>query len=135
MRGGPPGDLTVLINVRDHPRFMRRDADLLVRFPVSYPAVALGAELEIPTLDGAIARLTVPPGTQSGQVFEIKGRGMPSVNGGARGNLKVAVQVVTPRKLDDRERELLEELVSLRPEPSDLEENASWWDRLRSMFG
>lgn len=135
-RGGPPGDLAVLIRVREHPRFLRRDRDLYTRVPVSFPLLALGGEVDVPTLDGESVTLEVPSGSQSGQVFDIRGRGMPSVNGGRRGDLKVAVQAVTPRKLQSREREILEELAGLRPEPdADAHETESWWDRLRGMFG
>lgn len=135
-RGGGAGDLAVMIRVREHPRFLRRDQDLYTRVPVSFPLVALGGEVEVPTLEGEPAKLEVPAGAQSGQVFDVAGRGMPSVNGNGRGDLRVAVQVVTPKKLDARERELLEELSDLRPEPDpEGQETASWWDRLRGMFG
>lgn len=135
VRGGPPGDLAVRVIVREHPRFVRRDGDLYTRVPVSFPLLALGGEVDVPTLTGEPATLSVPPGTQSGELLELRGRGMPSVNGRERGDLKVALQVVTPRKLSDREKGLLAELAGLRPEPQAEDEPASWWDRLRSVFG
>ncbi len=135
-QGGPPGDLIVLMNVRDHPRFVRRDSDLLTRIGVSFPRLALGGDIEVPTLDGESASLHVPSGSQSGDVLGLRGRGMPSVNGGRRGDLKVALQAVTPRSLGERERELLQELHELLPDPDPLgEEETSWWDRLRSVLG
>lgn len=137
LRGGPPGDLAVAVSVREHARFVRQGADLYTRAPVSFPVLALGGDIEVPTLDGQEARLQVPAGTQSGQVLEVRGRGMPVVNESRRGNLKVAVQAVTPRKLSSRERELLQELAEVMPQPADLEaeESSSWWDRLRGVFG
>lgn len=132
--GGPPGDLAVRLQIRPHERFVRRDRDLFVRVPVSFPLLALGGEVDVPTLDGEPATLQVPPGTQSGEILDLRGRGMPSVNGKGRGNLKVAVQVVTPRKLSDREQELLGELAGLRPEPVEAEEAGSWWDKIRGLF-
>lgn len=134
-RGAPPGDLAVRIRVREHDRFMRRDRDLFTRVPVSFPLLALGGEVDVSTLDGEPATLRVPPGSQSGEILELRGRGMPSVNGSGRGDLKVALQVVTPRKLDERERELLEELAGLRPEPvEEAESTGTWWDKLRGLF-
>lgn len=135
VRGGPPGDLAVQIEVRDHPRFVRRGGDLYTRVPVSFPRLVLGGQIEVPTLDGEAASLQVPAGVQSGDVLSIRGRGMPSVNGNRRGDLKVTLQVVTPRTVGRRERELLEELEELLPTPEELEDSTSWWDRLRSVFG
>jgi len=135
IRGGPPGDLAVLINVRDHPRFARRDADLLTHVGVSFPRLALGGDIDVPTLTGEPATLRVPAGSQSGDVLELRGRGMPSVNGGRRGDLRIALQAVTPRQLGERERELLQELHELLPDPGPVGDEPSWWDRLRGVFG
>ena len=78
--------------------------------------------------------LQVPAGTQSGELLELRGEGLPSVNGGRRGDLRVAVQAVTPRKLSEREEQLLRDLEELRPDPPELEGERSWWDRLRDAF-
>lgn len=135
MRGGTPGDLQVIVQVREHPRFVRRERDLYTTVPVSFTTLALGGEVLVPTLDGDEARLEIPAGTQSGQVLVLRGRGMPGLNGGPRGDLKVAVQAVTPRRLDARARALLEELDTLLPRPAPADEEPSWWDRLRGLFG
>ena len=134
LNGGPPGDLQILIEVRDHERFARRDQDLYTRAPVSFARLALGGEIEIATLGEKTVTLQVPAGTQSGELLELRGEGLPSVNGGRRGDLRVAVQAVTPRKLSEREEQLLRDLEELRPDPPELEGERSWWDRLRDTF-
>jgi len=135
MHGGPAGDLTVLMMVREHRGFIRRGTDLYTQAAVSFARVALGGTIEVPVLDGEPASLNIPAGAQSGDIYEVRGRGMPSVNGGRRGDLKVALQVVTPRKLGSRERELLEELDELLPHPEAIDDGGTWWYRLRSVFG
>lgn len=132
VRGGSEGDLDVIVRVRDHPRFLRRDQDLYARVPVSFPKAALGGRVEVATLVGDPATVEIPAGTQSGELFEIPGQGMPSLNGGRPGSLKVSVQVVTPSELTSRQRELIEELAEEMPEPEPQQANTrSWWDRLR----
>lgn len=133
--GGPAGDLQVLIGVREHRQFLRSENDLFTQAAASFTRLALGGQIDVPTLGGDPVVLDVPAGAQSGDVFEIAGHGMPPVNGGRRGALKVSVQAVTPRKLGVRERELLEELDELLPIPEVGGESSSWWDRLRSVFG
>ena len=135
VRGGPPGDLAVQINIRDHAGFVRDSRDLYTRAPVSFPLLALGGDIEVPTLTGEPVSLHIPAGTQSGDILDIKGQGMPSVNDDRRGKLRVSVQVVTPRKLSAEQRELLERLNGSLPEPQELDDETSWWDRLRSVFG
>ena len=108
-RGGPPGDLYVEVHVREHARFHRDGADLLTEVPVSIPQAVLGTTLDLETLDGAV-ELTVPAGTESGKVLRLRGKGMPLLRGGGRGDLHVRVRVVTPHKLSDKARKLVEEL-------------------------
>jgi len=114
-RGGPPGDLRLAIHVLPHPVFTREGQDLLVTVPVAVHEAALGARIEVPGLDGPI-RLRVPPGTQSGQAFRLKERGLPSARNGGRGDQVVTVHIVLPRLLDERARALLEEFGRLHPE-------------------
>lgn len=137
LRGAAAGDLEVVIRVREHPRFARRGRDLYTQVPVSFPTAALGGEVEVETLDGGPARLEVPAGTQTGEIFEIRGRGVSSPNGGRRGDLKVAVQVVTPRDLTPEQKVLIEQLAEVIPEPEvgEAPESESWWDRLRRLMG
>ncbi len=135
LRGAAAGDLEVLIGVRDHPLFARRGKDLFTRVAVSFPKAALGGAVDVPILDEAPATLEIPAGVQGGEVFEIRGRGMPSVKGGRRGSLRVAVQVVTPSCLSSEQRALLEQLREVTEEPQVGGELESWWDRLRNLVG
>jgi len=106
--GGPPGDLHVQVHVERHPLIRREGDDLLVTVPVAVHEAALGARIDIPALDGS-ARVRVPPGTQSGQRFRVRGRGAPSLRDGTRGDLIVEVRLALPRILDERSKELLRE--------------------------
>ena len=106
--GGEPGDLYVDVTVQPHPLFRREGDDLHVTVPVAVHEAALGAKIEVPSLDGP-ARVRVPPGTQSGQRFRLRERGAPSPRDGRRGDLVVEVRLVLPKLLDERSKELLRE--------------------------
>jgi molecular chaperone DnaJ len=108
-RGGPPGDLYVLVRVTEDERFLRDGNDLVSVVDVPAPAAALGSTVTVPTLDGE-ERVEVPPGTQPGAVVTLRGRGMPTIGRGRRGNHRVVLNVVIPQNLNPRQRELLEEL-------------------------
>lgn len=110
--GGPRGDLYVIVHVKEHHFFERRDAHLYCTVPISFAQAALGAEVKVPTLDGE-QTLRISEGTQSGSVFKLKGKGMPVLGGRGRGDLYVAVNVVTPTNLSREQRKLLEELAKL----------------------
>lgn len=107
-RGGPRGDLAVHIRVRPHPYFHRQGDDVLMELKINVAQAALGAEVEVPTLEGT-ARLSIPPGTQPGQVLRIKGQGIPRPKGG-RGDQLVIIQVEIPKRLTAEQRRLFEEL-------------------------
>ncbi|MDR3209592.1 MAG: molecular chaperone DnaJ [Oscillospiraceae bacterium] len=107
--GGPAGDLYVTVRVRPHERFERDGTAVLLDMPISITQAALGAELEVPTLDGAV-RYTVPEGTQSGTTFRLRGKGIPSLRGGGRGDQYVTVRVATPTGLTSEQRDLLRKL-------------------------
>ncbi|ABB15229.1 molecular chaperone DnaJ [Carboxydothermus hydrogenoformans] len=107
--GGPPGDLYVYIKIKPHKLFKREDIHLKLEKEISFVQAALGAKVEIPTIDGGTEILEIPEGTQTGTVFTIKGKGVPVVNGSGRGNLYVTVKVVTPTKLTERQKQLLRE--------------------------
>jgi len=113
--GGSPGDLYVILHVREHPLFAREGSDVVCEVPISFAQAALGAEVDVPTLNGATT-VKVPAGTQSGQVFRLKGRGIPDLNGYGRGDEIVRIMVETPRRLSPRQRELLEEFARLSGE-------------------
>jgi molecular chaperone DnaJ len=108
-RGGPQGDLLIVIEVEPHEVFERRGDDILLELGISFPQAALGAEVEVPTLDGG-ATLGVPAGTQSGEVLRLPGRGIPRLGGGARGDLLAHVSVWVPTRLSTDERGALERL-------------------------
>lgn len=135
LRGAVAGDLEVLIVVSEHPVFARRGKDLFTRVGVSFPKAALGGTVDVPTLDDEPSTLPIPAGVQGGEVFEIRGRGMPSVNGGGRGSLRVAIQVVTPSRLNSEQRALLEQLYEITEEPELKDEAESWWDHLLNLVG
>jgi DnaJ-class molecular chaperone len=106
--GGEPGDLYITVHVQPHPLFRREGDDLHVIVPVAVHEAALGTRFDVPSLDGP-ARVRVPPGTQSGQRFRLRGRGVTSLRDGRRGDLIVEVRVVLPTLLDERSKELLRE--------------------------
>ena len=106
--GGDHGDLCISVRVEPHPLFTRTGDDLHVVVPIAVHEAALGARVDVPALDG-LARLRIPPGTQSGQRFRLRERGAPSARDGRRGDLVVEVRVVLPRFLDERSKELLRE--------------------------
>jgi molecular chaperone DnaJ len=106
--GGAAGDLHVAIQVGEHPVFQREGDDLHLVVPVAVHEAALGAKIEVPSLDGP-TRVRVPPGTQSGQRFRVRERGAPSPRGGRRGDLVIEVKLTLPRVLDERSKELLRE--------------------------
>jgi molecular chaperone DnaJ len=113
--GGAPGDLYVRVHVAAHPVFGRKGDDLLVHLPITFPQAALGANVQVPTLDGAVT-LKVPAGTPAGKTFRIKGRGTPRKGG--HGDLLVTVTVDVPKKVSRKERELLEQLQEATGDPS-----------------
>jgi len=108
-RGGPPGDLLVVIEVEEHATFRRHGEDVVMELPVSFPQAALGAVVEVPTLEGT-TELPIPAGTQPGEVLRVAGMGVPPVGGGPRGDQLVQIDVWVPERLTDEERAHLEAL-------------------------
>jgi len=115
LRGGPPGDLYVVIHIKEHEVFEREESNLFCEVPVSFSTAALGGEITVPTLDGQ-AHLKVPAGTQSGTAFKLRGKGIPTLNSTSRGDLIVRVVVEVPTKLNAEQRKKLEELAALMGE-------------------
>ena len=111
---GPPGDLYMVIRVRPHAYFARQGSDILCEVPVTLTEVLVGAKIDVPTIDGKTT-MTLPAGTQNGRRFRLRGKGVPALHGGERGDHYVTVQVVLPEKLDARSRELLEEFAARNP--------------------
>jgi molecular chaperone DnaJ len=108
-RGGPSGDLYIFISVRPHEFFQREGADLFCKVPISMATASLGGEIEVPTIDGKKARVTIPEGAQSGKQFRLKAKGMPVLRSAQFGDMYIQVSVETPVNLTRRQRELLRE--------------------------
>jgi molecular chaperone DnaJ len=130
--GGPPGDLYVVLHVRPHELFQREGDDLLCDVPLSFVQAALGAEIEVPTLDGR-AHIKIPPGTQSGTVFRLKGKGVRNVQGYGHGDLHVRVNVEVPARLDAAQRAKLEEFAALCDDSVN-PRSRSFWEKARALF-
>jgi molecular chaperone DnaJ len=131
VRGGPPGDLYVFLKVRPHEFFERRGNDLGCRVPITFSQAALGATLNIPTLNGD-EPLRVPEGTQTDTVFRLRGHGVSEIGSSRRGDLFITVQVVTPRKLSRQQRKLMEELAGEEEIPST--RSRDFFDKVRNLF-
>jgi molecular chaperone DnaJ len=132
-RGGPPGDLYVAVAVREHAQLLRRGTELFYELPVTFPQAALGATVEIPTVEG-MEPMEIPAGTQSGSELRLRGRGVPRLRGVGRGDLHVIVTVVVPPKPSKRERELLKELGEVSSPPVLPKGGPSLVGRLRDLF-
>ena len=124
-RGGPSGDLFIFIYVEPHDFFLREGDDIVCQIPISFPQAALGAEMEIPTLNGK-KTISIPKGTESGEIFRIKGEGFPKLKGYGRGDQLVQVIVKTPKNLTKRQEEILREF----EEASGRKEKEEGWRKL-----
>ncbi|HNY28073.1 MAG TPA: molecular chaperone DnaJ [Candidatus Sumerlaeota bacterium] len=128
--GGPRGDLYIVLRVAEHKIFKRRDDDLICEMPLTITQATLGDEIEVPTIEGEISKLRIPAGTQTHQVFRMRGLGMPVHNSAdRRGEMFVQVLVVTPRKINDRQRQLLEEFAAIEGEKRN-SDTRSLFDRI-----
>ena len=139
-RGAPPGDLYVVIHVREHPFFHRDGDDLLCEVPVTYPTLVLGGEIRVPTLDDSAA-IQIPKGTQTDTRFRLRGKGMPNVGGRGHGDLYVRVKVAVPRRLSREQKELIENLDETMPKrvldplESGEGEERPFFERVKDIFG
>jgi molecular chaperone DnaJ len=141
LAGGPPGNLYVVVHVQEHEFFRRDGLNLFCEIPVNFTTVALGGEIQVPTLDGT-EDIKVPEGTATGTTLRLRGKGMPDVNGRGKGDLFATVQVRTPRKLSKEQRLVLEQLAKTLPkeefEPrkhQDEQDERNLFDRVKDMFG
>jgi len=136
VNGGPPGDLYVQVHLKPHSVFTREHSNLHCEMPISFTTAALGGEIEIPTLDGA-ANLKVPPGTQSGRAFRLRGKGIKGIRSSMYGDLLCHVVVETPVHLTERQKELLREFEELSSGNDSARHNPraqSWMDKVRDFF-
>jgi molecular chaperone DnaJ len=129
MHGGTRGDLYIYINVEEHPFFKREGHDLYCEVPVSFPQAALGAEIEVPTIDG-IARIKISSGTPSGRVFHLKGKGVQRLGSHGKGDQIVRVYVDVPKSLTPKQRELLEEFANVTGD----EVNKTFKEKIKNLF-
>jgi molecular chaperone DnaJ len=127
-RGGPPGDLYIVVRVRSHPHLRRQDQDVVYELRVNMVQAAIGDTIEVPTLDGS-AEITIPPGTQYGQTFRLPGKGMPSLRTGRRGDQFVTVQVVVPKDLTGEQKALLRKVGGLTGKPEKV--SKGFFEKLR----
>jgi molecular chaperone DnaJ len=132
-QGGPPGDLYVVVHVREHPIFVREDYEVLCEVPLSFTQAALGAQLDVPTLDGKV-KMKIPPGTQTGKVFRLRGKGIPHLHGKDRGDQHVRVVVETPTELSRQQRDLLEKFADISGETTN-PQSKNFFDKVRELFG
>ena len=131
--GGPSGDLLVEVSIRSHPFFQRDGANVLCELPITFTQAALGAELEVPTLDGKV-RYTIPEGTQTGTVFRLRGKGIPFVHSKTRGDQLVTVVVETPTKLSREQKELLRRFGESTRDAGVQPKNARFFEKLKQYF-
>ena len=137
MRGGPAGDLYIFIEVAPHELFQREDKNLFCRVPVSVSTAALGGDIEVPTIDGGRSRVKIPEGSQTGRQMRLRNKGMPSLRGGAHGDMFIELAVETPVNLTSRQKELLREFAGLsednNPESKSFFSSVkSFWDSMKS---
>ena len=132
-KGGPPGDLYIVLNVTEHEFFKREGYDVYYELPINVAQAALGSELRIPTLDGEV-ELSIPAATQHGRDFRLRGKGVPHLRSTARGDMHVIARVVTPKRLTARQRELFEELAIELEGQHDSEEKG-FFNRVKEAFG
>ncbi len=136
VNGGPTGDLYVVIHLKQHEIFQREGGNLHCEMPISFSTAALGGEIEVPTLDGS-AKMKIPPETQTGATFRLRGKGIKPLRSNEHGDLMVHVVVETPVKLTERQKELLRELETINQQDSGKHSprNKSWVDKAKAFFG
>lgn len=133
-RGGPYGDLYVYITVKPHSLFKRKGYDIHCEIPITFGQAALGAELEVPTLDGRV-KYQIPEGTQTGTVFRLRNRGIQHLRGNSRGDQYVKVIIEVPKRLNEKQKELLRQFEEMTNGKEHLEQRKSFIDKMKDVFG
>ncbi|MEL6751029.1 MAG: DnaJ C-terminal domain-containing protein, partial [Pseudomonadota bacterium] len=133
LRGGPPGDLYIFLSIAPHDFFQRDGADLYCRVPISMTTAALGGSVEVPTLDNNMVRVKIPEGTESGQTFRLRSKGMPVLRSSATGDLNIQVEVETPKNLNRKQKDLLKQFEDASTEKTS-PESSSFFSKMRSFF-
>jgi molecular chaperone DnaJ len=132
-KGGPSGDLFISIRVKSHALFQRQGNDVVCEIPITFAQAALGVELEVPTLDGRV-KYSIPEGTQTGSVFRLKSKGIPFIRGNGRGDQYVKVNVEVPKRLNDKQKNLLREFAEMSGDDSH-EQRKGFFDKMKDAFG
>jgi molecular chaperone DnaJ len=125
----------VVVRADDHDFFRREGTGLFCEVPISVTQAALGASLEVPTLDGGQAKVTIPEGTQTGASFRVRGQGVPHLGAKGRGDLHVSVRVVVPTRLNVEQRKLLEQLSRTLPVPDVRDKEKSFFGKVKDILG
>lgn len=138
-RGGPPGDLLLLVEEEKHEHLYRRDLDVVYQLHVSFPDAVLGMQAEVPTIDGK-AKIKIPPGTQSGKIFRLKGKGFPAFQSYEKGDELIEVNIWSPQTLSNEEKELMEKLKNSHnfkpgPDAKNERDDKSFFDKIKDAFG
>jgi molecular chaperone DnaJ len=134
LRGGPAGDLYIFLSLKPHEFLQRDGADLFCRVPISVTTAALGGQFEVPTIDGGRAKVKVSEGTQTGEQFRLKGKGMPVLRSGRFGDMYIQVTVETPRKLTKKQRDLMQEFESASSAETS-PDSSGFFARMREILG
>jgi molecular chaperone DnaJ len=134
MHGTSPGDLYIFISVAPHTLFQRDGANIFCRVPIPITTAALGGSIEVPTVDGSRTRVTVPPGTQSGHQFRLRGKGMTVLRSPARGDMYIQAVVETPVNLTKRQQELLREFEQAGENQNTHPESEGFFARVKEFF-
>jgi molecular chaperone DnaJ len=132
--GGPAGDLYVVVRVQEHAFFRREGSNLYCEVPITITQAALGATLEVPTLDGGKTKVAVPEGTQSGATFRVRSQGVPHLGARGKGDLHVSVRVVVPTRLSGEQRKLLEQLAKTLPVPEARDKERTLFEKLKDVM-
>ena len=133
INGGPPGDLYVAFKIKEHDYFVRDGINIKYRLPINVAQASLGAKLKVPTLDGD-HEIEIPPGTQTGRIFRVRGRGVAQLRGDRRGDLLVFIDVRIPKTLDSQQQKLMNELGESLPDTYEDDEDKGIFDKFRSAF-
>jgi len=138
-RGGPAGDLLILVEEEKHPELKRHDLDVVYQLHISFPEAVLGTQVEVPTIEGR-AKIKIPAGTQSGKIFRLKGKGFPAFQSYERGDELVEVNIWSPQNLSSEEKDMLEKLKNspnFKPGPNagSMREDRSFFDKIKDAFG
>lgn len=132
-RGGPAGDLYIFLNIKPHEFFQRDGSDLFCRVPISMTTAALGGQIDVPSLEGKVARVKIPEGTETGSQFRLQKKGMPVLRSGAFGDLYIQAEVETPKNLSRRQKELLREFDGESNKETN-PESSSFFTRVKDFF-